>query len=890
MASRKTVLTHGRLAIRTLRSELARSGTGCGTAVMSFEQAAARLAGGFTRPVDMDSLRKAVRGALGVVALNELANIRDLPGMTGAVSETLRKAWRADVDLASMAGRHLRLGDLAALEAEVLRRLPSGMARPCDIVAKALGRLEHAPRVLGTVEIVGLTELSPCWRPLLRALAGGVEVRWNAGPRHVPEWLFDSGVAVATSAPLSPELSVVSAATSLHEAVEAMRWARDLIASGRAKPGEIAIAAASPSEYDDHFAALDAEANFPFRFVHGRRVLAKRDGQAAAALADILVRGPSQTRIRRLAATTKGSDGLFDGLHERWTRILPEDAQLKTLAAWDRMLASVDDDRWPDGVNIAADVRKAVEPLFSGLDPLKLGEAALSGQALKIWRKGLDDGPASALPFTLETMNVDDSAEACEAVCFMPASALAASPRPFVRLLGLTSRGWPRQASEDPLLPDHILRARDLDPLPVSLADRRDFQTILASTSGEVVLSRPRRDSEGRELGAGPLVPRELAETNLRRNRAPAHAMSQSDRAFARPVEFAATPMARSAAACWADWHSPEITPHDGVVRAGHPLVDEVLGEVQSATSLRKLLRDPISFVWRYALRWKTPQMGGEPITIDPRDFGDLFHHVLERSVETLEQGGGLANATDQELDAAVAAAVAETAREFEAEKAVPPDAVWRRTLAETTRLARDVIRPASESLLDDQSSFAEVVFGKADAEDSNQAPWRPSVPVVIAGTDIAISGAIDRLDLSGDRLVARVKDYKTGSVPKLKKGQTEYVIGGGKELQRCLYSFAVKAHLGAEVQVEASLVFPKEDEVKTLSDADGVLGMVSDYLVSAKSNLLGGLALPGEDAADKYNDFAFALPANAAKAYWARKNAAVKDALGDAAKVWEEQ
>src|SRR3546814_11044481 len=88
----------------------------------------------------------------------------------------------------------------------------------------------------------------------------------------------------------------------------------------------------------------------------------------------------------------------------------------------------------------------------------------------------------------------------------MPASALAASPRRFVRLIGLNSSRWPRGIAEDRLIPDHIIPTVELNPLPVSLADRRDFETILATTAGEVVLSRARRDSDGRLLGRSLLL------------------------------------------------------------------------------------------------------------------------------------------------------------------------------------------------------------------------------------------------------------------------------------------------------------------------------------------------------------------------------------------------
>src|SRR3546814_1271183 len=109
----------------------------------------------------------------------------------------------------------------------------------------------------------------------------------------------------------------------------------------------------------------------------------------------------------------------------------------------------------------------------------------------------------------------------------MPASALAASPRPFVRLLGLNSSRWPRPITEDRLLSDHIIPTAELDPLPVSAADRRDFQTILAPTERQVILSRARRDSDGRLLGRSHLLQGQPDETYLRRNRVPDHSSAE---------------------------------------------------------------------------------------------------------------------------------------------------------------------------------------------------------------------------------------------------------------------------------------------------------------------------------------------------------------------------
>ena len=55
-----------------------------------------------------------------------------------------------------------------------------------------------------------------------------------------------------------------------------------------------------------------------------------------------------------------------------------------------------------------------------------------------------------------------------------------------------------------------------------------------------------------------------------------------------------------------------------------------------------------------------------------------------------------------------------------------------------------------------------------------------------------------------------------------------------------------------------------------------------------ARTNLEGGLALPGKDAGDEYNDFAFALPAN--PGYLPRKRPLADRRMGDAIKIWDEK
>jgi hypothetical protein len=145
-------------------------------------------------------------------------------------------------------------------------------------------------------------------------------------------------IDVRRDSPNAPERRLFSCANPQHEALEAFRWMRELLAGGEARPEEIAIAAASPADFDDHMMALSADANIPIHFVHGVKALTTRDGQTAAALAEALIKGISQERVRRLLALLHGSGSCRPS--RDWTRILPQDAPLTTVERWEQAFRS----------------------------------------------------------------------------------------------------------------------------------------------------------------------------------------------------------------------------------------------------------------------------------------------------------------------------------------------------------------------------------------------------------------------------------------------------------------------------------------------------------------------------------------------------------------------
>ena len=833
MLVRETLVIHSRLSWRQVRGAAAIERQH-GLQALAIEHVAARLAGGFLQPINPDSLKEAIGEAI-AVDLGEFNDIKTLPGFSRAAAATLKKAWAAGLKFTELAKTsdalvRSRIDAVTRLEAEVLKRLPPSMRRPADLVDLALPHLRHAKTLFGAIHVLGRTEMSPVWRPFLAELKGVTDVQWVAGPRQVPAWVRELGIAVIETAPEQPAIQSESCASPRHEALEAMRWARALLASRRAKPEEIAIAAASPTEWDDHFQALSEMAGIDLHFVHGRKALSTPEGQLAAALAEVLLRGFSQARMTRLIALLRSQNPDFKIVPGNWWHALPEDAPLLDAASWRDVLPAMSN---PTDANSKAVVRaltSLTETLAFGLKRAgEVGDILLRGRSLAIWERALTEGPPEALDVTLASLALPDQVAQEANIIWAPAAALAADPRPWVRLVGLTSRAWPRHQAEDALLPNHIVNSSMLDPLPVHQADRRDFDTILKTTARQVVCSRARRDTQGRINGVSPLYPKAPGEIYRQRARIPEHAAGWTDRLFARPAEFEGLPVARSARSCWIDWHTDRLTAHDGLIRADHPLIAASLNRRQSATSLAKLLRDPLGYLWTYGFQWKEPDETEEPLQLDPLAVGVILHATLERAVSGLElaKPGGFGTADDASIADAVGEALDTVAREWERTHPVPPPVIWERKLQDIRTLAVAALEYREQSLAG-QRSWAEIPFGGdksvANLTDERRAllPWDPTTPVVIPETTVAIGGAIDRLDLEGAGTIARVTDYKSGKPP----GKKQPVLKGGAELQRCLYAYAVRSLVPAVKDVQTRLLFPraKGDGLYALADPAAVL------------------------------------------------------------------
>jgi hypothetical protein len=462
----------------------------------------------------------------------------------------------------------------------------------------------------------------------------------------------------------------------------------------------------------------------------------------------------------------------------------------------------------------------------------------------------------------------------------------AAAPRRFVRLLGLTTRSWPRRAGEDPLIPTHMLSRDELDYDPITDQDRRAFDVITAHAAGSCVLSRSRRNARGELQAASPLVPHGERTMVLKRAGIPRHAFSEADRLLARPDEAAAAPAIAAADACWRNWRNHAITRHDGWVRADHPIIARALGQVQSATSLRLMLRDPLAFVWRYAFGWRSLVEDEQPLSLDDRAYGELVHELLKRAVDALEPDPGYARAARHEIEAALDAASTAIGAQWPLDRSVPPSLLWRHTLAEARNLALKALM-LDKPFEPDTRSWTELAFGRKenDTDAAEDLLWPPSAKVIIPGTGVRIRGKIDRLDFNRARNGVRVSDYKSGPVPPKAE---DMVLRGAAELQRVLYAIAARQLVPDNPRVIARLVFLGDDQPKPyrLLDVDQAIADIGAHVSAAGDLLRRGLALPGRDAREDWNDFRLALPV-APETYFHIKQAAFGRAFGDFARIW---
>ena len=233
-------------------------------------------------------------------------------------------------------------------------------------------------------------------------------------------------------------------------------------------------------------------------------------------------------------------------------------------------------------------------------------------------------------------------------------------------------------------------------------------------------------------------------------------------------------------------------------------------------------------------------------------------------------------------LDAAAAA----ISGQWPLVRSVPPLLLWRHTLAAARNLALKALT-LDEAFQPSTRSWTELAFGREadDAAATTDLLWPPTAQVTIPGTNVRIRGSIDRLDFNSARNGIRVSDYKTGAEP---PRAGDIVLGRGAELQRVLYALAARQLVLDNPRVIARLVFLGDDQPKpySLPDVDQAVADIGVHVLAADDLLRRGVALPGPDAREEWNDFRLALPA-APTIYFQIKQAALGRAFGDFSRIW---
>lgn len=207
---------------------------------------------------------------------------------------------------------------------------------PRELRSAALARMSYAKTILGPVTLNGLVWVDPIWRSLINELAKFTDVTWDLPfPSDHPSWFNGT---IRTRPSFRPKVSAEVSADPKSEVIEALRWVRELLSSGQAKPEEIAIAATSTQDWDDHILAYATSSELPVHFSHGIPALSTPEGQGCAALVDVLTNGLSQERVWRLLRRLPNRPFLHT-LPADWFAGLPRSAGLRTFDHWSQALA-----------------------------------------------------------------------------------------------------------------------------------------------------------------------------------------------------------------------------------------------------------------------------------------------------------------------------------------------------------------------------------------------------------------------------------------------------------------------------------------------------------------------------------------------------------------------
>ena len=756
------------------------------------------------------SLDAAHTGALGAVA--------ERPDGAQRIARLIERCWYANVQWREDAQRFEKIAALRAMAHAVIDTLGPRRVTPEALSATATAHCRAAE--IGTLVVHGRAANTRRTLALVKALGeSGTHVRWTGPLALRPQWTaaYAQSAEPIADGPDEPPVAA-SCATPYHEAQEAVRWVADHVAAG-ARPGAFAIAATHLEAYESYLRAASERAGLALHLTEGTRTLDTADGQVVDAFAGVVAHGPEGGRARRLA---------------------------RALARAEREVSAV---------------------FAQGSKPGESARALLGARQTALWDRITTSPGAHPTPRQrLAQIREAPGGGTLRRTAFGPLRELADARRANLWCLGMSTTWWPTPWSDDDtVLNDAEAAAIGLYATSPRARDIAHGATARAGTRHTFMTSHPRADENGRALIRSMIDPAGEGGAQRRDRATPARTGAPSPLTTHRRAQ---------AAACHAAWHSHTLGAHDGLVRPDHPAIAAVLGRAQSPSSLRRLLRNPLGYVWRYALRWDEPGTDPPELGLDALGWGDLVHQMIEEATRT--------RAHDPDNDTGAAIAQAKLTLSDRQDRAGPEMSatLWARTLERAGEMAAWALRDDTYGAEPATSTEAEVAFGRRPRHSGDRRLEALRLP----RSAMQIGGYIDRVDYDHAGDAVRIVDYKTGRA----RTSPRALIDGGRELQRCLYAAAVHAATGQSAPPKAYLAYVRDQRTAGLDRVPEALEAIDTGAHAAAAALRAGACLPGPDATLAHDPMCFALPAHAEEGYRARKEALIAEALGPLTEVWE--
>ncbi len=398
-----------------------------------------------------------------------------------------------------------------------------------------------------------------------------------------------------------------------------------------------------------------------------------------------------------------------------------------------------------------------------------------------------------------------------------------------VHVLGVLEGAFPGGLRVDPLL-----AGDPLDRRPEHEAvERRAWQVALRAAGGEVVVSAPTVDVDGRTVYPSPWL-LELLTVDGRRPRADevrrgsvthprlrrAGALTTDEhaspplsvaerrerealRAHAGGLDIAAIALGRRSDLPLGQTlrvararRSSELTEFDGDLAAA-ALNSSLLGaglsaRGQSATGVQQWATCPFRFLLGRILSVAATQDADEERwwQIDAAERGTLIHGILEDFFGEVAAAGDPAPGRPYTADhLARLDEIAEVRfRDAEARGVTGHDLVWANERATILRDLRSLLAVDAETR--GEGGWVPELLEQPFGIDRDGTSWRALEVPIAAGPVVRFRGFIDRVDTAPGR--ARVLDYKTGKFQKLAVG-VEDRLDHGRRLQLAIYALAVR-------------------------------------------------------------------------------------------------